>query len=335
MLRPAFTFFILYFALFIPACTGAQSVVNPAGPQAGRISDLWWFFFSVCSLIFVLVAAGTLYAVGRRRRPVSPAEVPQAEQRYGMVVSGLVTLTVLILFVFLIASVRTGNRLSAFAPDAAVTIDVVGHQWWWEVHYHGDTPSQNVTTANEIHVPVGRPVLLKLTSRDVIHSFWAPNLHGKKDLIPGHETTLRLQADRPGVFRGQCAEFCGHQHAHMAFVIVAEAPEQFNAWLERQRQPAPPPVQELHRKGQTLFVTGSCALCHNIQGTEAFGQTAPDLTHVASRLTLAAGTTPNTQGHLAGWIVDPQAVKPGAKMPATRLTGDELHALVAYLRTLQ
>jgi cytochrome c oxidase subunit II len=334
MQRSPFAFYLLHFAFFIPACTGRQAVLDPAGPQAVYISNLWWLLCSVYAGIFVLVVAGLLYAVWHRRAAPSPAS-PQAEQRHIRVVSGLVAVTIVILFVSLVASVRTGNSLSTFAPQPAVTIDVVGHQWWWEVHYHGETPSQNITTANEIHIPVGQPVLLKLTSRDVIHSFWAPNLHGKKDLIPGHETTLRLQADRPGVFRGQCAEFCGHQHAHMAFMIVAEAPEQFAVWLDRQRQPAPQPMQALQQKGLEVFITGSCALCHNIQGTDASGQMAPDLTHIASRQTLAAGTTPNTQGHLAAWILDPQIIKPGAKMPATRLTADELQALVAYLETLQ
>jgi cytochrome c oxidase subunit 2 len=177
--------------------------------------------------------------------------------------------------------------------------------------------------------------LFRLSSQDVIHSFWAPNLHGKRDLIPGHETTLWVQADRPGVFRGQCAEFCGHQHAHMAFVVVAETPEQFVAWLDRQRQSVRPPTDELRQRGQAVFVTGACALCHNIQGTDASGQVAPDLTHVASRQTLAAGTVPNTRGYLAGWVLDPQTVKPGAKMPPTQLTSEELHALLAYLEGLQ
>ena len=332
--RSTLSFFILYFALYSPGCTGMQSALDPAGPQASRISDLWWLFFAVCTVVFLLVIGFLLYAVGRRRRE-GQLEEPQAERRRVTAVSVAVAVTIVIMFVFLITSIRTGNRLAAFTASDPLTISVIGHQWWWEVHYSGDTPSQNMTTANEIHIPVGRPVLLKLTSQDVIHSFWVPNLHGKRDLIPGHETTLWVQADRPGVFRGQCAEFCGHQHAHMAFVVVAEPPEQFSAWLDRQRQPASPPTDELRQQGQAVFVTGACALCHSVQGTDASAQVAPDLTHIASRQALAAGTVPNTRGYLAGWILDPQTVKPGAKMPSTSLTAEELHALLAYLEGLQ
>jgi cytochrome c oxidase subunit II len=334
MIRRITVSLTLLFAL-LNGCSGPQSALDPVGPQASRISNLWWLLFAVCLAIFLLVIGCLLYAGVHRRRETQQPEEPRAEQRRVIVVSTAVAVSILIVFLFLIASVRTGNRLSELTSSDALTIDIIGHQWWWEVHYHGESPSQNMTTANEVHIPVGRPVLFKLTSQDVIHSFWAPNLHGKRDLIPGHETTLWLQADRPGVFRGQCAEFCGHQHAHMAFVIVAELPEQFAAWLDHQRQPASPPADELRQKGQTVFVTGTCVLCHSIQGTDASAQVAPDLTHIASRRTLAAGTVPNTQGHLAGWVLDPQTLKPGAKMPSTPLTAEELHALLAYLEGLQ
>jgi cytochrome c oxidase subunit II len=178
-------------------------------------------------------------------------------------------------------------------------------------------------------------VLLRLTSHDVIHSFWVPNLQGKRDLIPGHETSLWLQADHPGVFRGQCAEFCGHQHAHMAFLVIAEPPDQFAAWLEQQRRPAVPPTDAASKRGQEVFLSGACVLCHAIQGTAALADVAPDLTHVAGRRTIAAGTLPNSRGHLAGWIVDPQQIKPGNKMPPNNLGGQDLQALLAYLGSLR
>jgi cytochrome c oxidase subunit 2 len=316
-------------------CSGSQSALDPAGPLARRISHLWWFMLVVCSVIFLLVISAFLYGLWRARRRDDVAKGPASERRMISIVGSAVVTTVIVLFAFLIVSVLTGRQLSAVATPQAITISVIGHQWWWEVHYLDQTPSQQVTTANEIHVPVGQPVLLKLTSHDVIHSFWAPNLQGKRDLIPGHETRLWLQADRPGVFRGQCAEFCGHQHAHMAFLLVAEPPDQFAAWLEQQRHPAVQPADAMTKRGQEVFLSSACVLCHAIQGTEAFANVAPDLTHLASRRTIAAATLPNTRGHLAGWIIDSQQIKPGNKMPPTTLDSQDLHALLAYLESLQ
>jgi cytochrome c oxidase subunit 2 len=212
---------------------------------------------------------------------------------------------------------------------------VTGHQWWWDVRYDAHVPAHRVRTANEIHIPVGQPILLKLRTSDVIHSFWVPSLHGKRDLIPGQTNTLWLQADRPGTYRGQCAEFCGHQHAHMGLLVVAEPPERFAGWQERQRQPAAEPADALARRGREVFVAGPCALCHAVRGTEAAAEVAPDLTHLGSRLTIAAATLANTPGHLAGWIVDPQRLKPGSHMPPMSLAADDLQALLAYLGSLR
>ena len=233
--------YIVNFSVSLVGCVRVPAALDPAGPQAGRISDLSWLLFAVCTVVFLLVIGAVLFAVGHRRRD-EQSEPPQAERRRTTVVSVAVGATMLILFLFLIASIRTGHRLAAFSSANPLTISVIGHQWRWEVHYHGATPNQTMTTANELHIPVGQPVLLKLTSHDVIHSLWVPQFHGKRDLIPGHETTMWLQANRPGVFRGQCAEFCGHQHAHMGFLIVAEPPEQFATWLDQQRQPARTPT---------------------------------------------------------------------------------------------
>jgi cytochrome c oxidase subunit 2 len=196
-------------------------------------------------------------------------------------------------------------------------------------------PSLRVTTANEIHIPVGRPVRFNLFSNDVIHSLWIPNLQGKIDLVPGRLNELWLRADRPGVFRGQCAEFCGLQHAKMALVVVAESSDDFERWLAGNRAPAPAPVTPEQQRGKDVVERGPCAMCHNITGTLAGGRSAPDLTHVASRSTIGAGSVPNTRGYLAGWIADPQHIKPGNRMPSPGLRDEELQAVLAYLETLK
>ena len=327
--------------LALAGCNAAQSALHPAGPQAGRIAGLWWLMFWMSVGVFGAVALGLLVAAlrGRRRGRADLTGAPVTdggpEDGKAVVVAVCTAMTVVLLFVLLVASVMTHRGLAMLTTHDALTIDVTGHQWWWEVQYEAAVPAERVTTANEIHIPVGQPVLLKLTSRDVIHSVWVPNLHGKTDLIPGYVTSTWVQADAPGVFRGQCAEFCGVQHAHMALVVVAEPEEKFQAWLAQQRQAAASPSDPLAQRGHDVFVTGPCVLCHAIRGTIAMSRAAPDLTHLAGRGTLAAGTLPNTPGHLAGWILDPQGTKPGALMPATSLGSEDLQALLAYLGTLR
>jgi cytochrome c oxidase subunit II len=324
-------------ALALPLVGSAemQSALDPAGPQAARISDLWWLMCAVCSAVFLAVIGALLYAVFHARPSDADVAGPATERRMTSVVAGATAITAVILFALLVVSIFAGRGLSEPSAPDPMTLEVIGHQWWWEVHYVDPVPSQRLVTANEMHIPVGRPVMLKLTSQDVIHSFWAPNLHGKRDLIPGHTTTLAFQVDKLGVFRGQCAEFCGYQHAHMAFLIVAEPPDQFAAWIDEQRRPAAQPADAAQQKGQEVFLSSSCVLCHTIRGTPAGGTVAPDLTHLASRRTIAAGTLPNTPGHLAGWIIDPQNIKPGNKMPPNTLDAEDLQALLAYLESLQ
>ena len=244
-------------------------------------------------------------------------------------------LTIVILFGLLIASVATGRAIGSLNTPDALMIQVTGYQWWWNVEYLHSVPSQRVITANELHLPVGRPYAFRLKSGDVIHSFWVPNLHGKMDLVPGRENWTWVRVDRPGVFRGQCAEFCGLQHAHMALTVIAESSDDFERWLSGQRATAPPPSTPQQSRGLDIVERGPCALCHTIRGTQAGGRTAPDLTHFATRSTIAAGTAPNTRGYVAGWIADPQHLKPGAKMPPTGLNGDDLQAVLAYLETLK
>jgi cytochrome c oxidase subunit 2 len=233
------------------------------------------------------------------------------------------------------ASVATDRALLALPDEDALQIEVTAHQWWWEFRYADPDPSRRFVTANELHVPVGRPVTLTLEASDVIHSFWVPRLAGKRDLIPGHTTTLRFQADRPGVYRGQCAEFCGHQHAHMALLVVAEPPARYAAWAERQRQPAPPAANPTVQRGREIFEQRTCAMCHAISGTPAAATRGPDLTHVGGRRTLAAATIPNTRENLVRWIADPHHDKPGVNMPPHAYRRDELEALAAYLGSLR
>jgi cytochrome c oxidase subunit 2 len=322
-------------------CEGNQSALYPAGPGAARIGDIWWLMLFVCAAVFALVILALLWAIVRRRRP--PVDVtsgtasldPWRERRMAQAVGVGVAATAGILLLFIVASYWIGGAVVQRPSDPALSIDVTAQRWWWDVRYRAPTPSESFTTANEIHIPVGRPVELILGSVDVIHSFWVPNLQGKKDLIPGQVNTLYLQADRPGVFRGQCAEFCGLQHANMALYVVAEPPDAFAQWQAQQRRPAPEPQTDQQRRGRDVFMASSCVLCHAINGTSAGGVTGPNLTHVASRLSLAAGTLPNTPGHLAGWIVDPQMLKPGNNMPPNLLSPDELQALLSYLETLR
>jgi cytochrome c oxidase subunit 2 len=246
-----------------------------------------------------------------------------------------VTASVLLLLVLLAASVFTDRALARLPLKDAINIEVTAHQWWWTVRYVGGPLSENFETANEIHVPVGRPVIVKLNSDDVIHSLWVPSLAGKRDLIPGRTATLAFQADKPGLYRGQCAEFCGFQHAFMAFEVHAHEPAEYETWRKQQLASPPESADPTVQRGKSLLQSTSCAMCHTVQGTLAQGKRAPDLTHVAGRRMLAAGTLPNTPESMASWISDPQKHKPGSNMPATPLSQDDLKALVAYLGTLK
>jgi cytochrome c oxidase subunit 2 len=311
----------------------AQSIVQPATTAAAAIHSLWSLLLWVSTAIFVAVLAVLVVALFHRRR--DPPDRGASVASLPRTVAAATALTVVILFGFLIASISTSRAIASVRPETAISIAVTGHQWWWEIEYEEGVPEMRMRTANEIHSPVGRPVVFKVTSRDVIHSFWVPNLHGKRDLIPGYTTAIWLQATRPGVFRGQCAEFCGLQHAHMALEVVAEPEDAFNRWLAERRTSAATPGAEREQRGQSVFMSARCAGCHTIRGTDAAGQVAPDLTHLASRGTLGAGTLPNTREHLEAWLRDPQATKPGNQMPPNPLSPDDMQALIAYLETLR
>ena len=317
-----------------------SGVLDPAGPQAGHIADLWWLMLIVCAVVFIAVLAVLGWALKHAPRSndaAAPNATPAAarERRAGWIVKIAVAVSSLFLIALLVASVMTDRALARLSLDNALTVHITAYQWWWDVTYDDPQPGQTFRTANELYIPVGRPVVITLDARDVIHSFWVPSLHGKKDLIPGRTSTIMFRADKAGEWRAACVEFCGLQHAFMSLDVVALTPESFESWVEAQRKPAAEPADRVAQRGRELFVAGSCMLCHSIQGTSAQARSAPDLTHIASRAHLAAGALPNTPQSLAAWIIDPQKIKPGANMPAHLLPSDDLNALLAYLGTLK
>lgn len=312
------------------ALGGNQSALNPQGPLAGRISELWWYMFSVLTAGYAVTLVILTWALRQGRRGERPdfAKSRNIVLLWGLAIPGAVFTTVLFY------SVLVGQSMSVEPYKNALTIHITGKQWWWQVRYlHGSDVIAD--TANEIHVPVGVPVKLKLSSTDVIHSFWAPNLSGKMDLIPGRTNETWIRADKEGVWRGACAEFCGVQHAHMAFEVVAEKPEKYYQWLDWQRHPAIAPSTDQQRHGMETLVTGPCGMCHAVRGTTAHGSAGPDLTHLSGRRTIAAGTLPNTRGHLGGWIVNAQGPKPGNNMPRLNMEPQQLDNLLSYLEILK
>jgi cytochrome c oxidase subunit 2 len=323
----------------------AQNALDASGPQSARLASLWWLMLPIASIVWVLVVAVLLWGATRRRPPREGLEVrggsdvmvrdPARDRRLVRVVAGAVIATVLTLFLVLVADFRVGEALTMPPTRNVVPIKIVGHQYWWEVQYPDSVPQNTVITANEVHIPVGKPVVVELEARDVIHSFWVPNLTGKKDLLPGYTRSLWFRADTPGVYRGQCAEYCGLEHAKMGMLVIAQPQREFDAWIASQRDTAKTPTDSLALRGKTVFEGTTCVMCHAVSGTTAAATTGPDLTHVASRRTIAAGTLSNTDGNLQSWISDPQRIKPGTLMPATKLSPRDLQALVAYLRHLQ
>jgi cytochrome c oxidase subunit II len=315
-----------------------HSFFDPSSPHARAVAHLWWWMLGVGGAIWIGVTIAAIYA-GLARRGRREADdllhIPaDTHHRLERVVSVSVVATSLILVAFLAYDFTVG-RVLAQHPQRGMTIDVTGHQWWWEVLYEDPDPSRQLLTANEIHVPVGEPIQFKLRAADVIHSFWAPNLDGKRDLIPGYMSTIWFKADTPGVYRGQCAEFCGLQHAKMAFYVVAQPRQTFNAWFAAASQSHQTPTDSTLLSGERVFLSSGCAVCHTISGTQAFATVGPNLSHFGSRSTIAAGTLPNTKENLARWIFNPQLIKPGVIMPQVPLQPAQLTAVVAYLESLK
>ncbi|PZG24088.1 cytochrome c oxidase subunit II [Micromonospora craterilacus] len=307
---------------------GAPSALDPAGAGAARVANLWWLLFWISVAVFAEVMALLTWAlVFRRKRRV--------RVRHGQPLRFVVVAGAGIPLVILVAVYAVGLRdLAALGdgpgPDAP-TIEVTGHKWWWEVRVQG----VDGATANELHIPVGEKVRVRLRTADVLHSFWVPQLMPKTDLIAGETRETWLHAERAGSYRGQCAEYCGTQHAHMAFLVVAEPRPDFDAWLARLGTPARPPQTDAQRRGQQAFLQGSCAGCHAIRGTGADGRIGPDLSDVGSRWSIGAGAVPNDGGHLGGWIANSQTVKPGNYMPPQQVGAGQLPDLIAYLQSLK
>jgi cytochrome c oxidase subunit 2 len=308
-----------------------QSVLAPAGPDGERLAELSWLLFGGGTLIFLAVAA--FLAAAAFGGPSARAAL--GSRRF--ILAGGVGFPVVVLTALLLHTLFLARALGMPGTDPPLRIEMVGHQFWWEVRYPGTLPDGGVVTANEVRIPTGRDVVLEVSSADVIHSVWIPALHGKIDMIPGRVNTRRIRADRPGVLRGQCTEYCGAQHALMAFYVVAETPEGFEAWLGRQRLPAAEPRDEVLTLGRQVFGAAGCGGCHAVRGTEWNARIGPDLTHVGGRLSLAAGVLDNHRGTLAGWIAGAQDLKPGNRMPsfAVVLDGPELRAVSTWLESLK
>ncbi len=308
------------------------------GAKAYPVTALTWGLLIISIAVVVIVTGLVLMGVmTRRARPETPlSEVPVERRGSGLGLLGLgVGISTFVLLISAVWTMAVLAKINSPPPgQKPLVIEITGQQWWWKARYLNDNPSKILTTADEFHIPVGRPVRIKLIGADVIHSFWVPALAGKTDTIPGQTNETWLQADKPGRYRGQCTQYCGQQHAHMAFYVVAEPPAQFEQWLKDQLQPAVAPATPAIAHDEQVFVE-HCGACHTVRGSMAGGSVAPDLTHLMSRDTLVAGMLQNTPGALAGWIADPPAVKPGTKMPDLYLSGPQLSAVTTYLETLK
>jgi cytochrome c oxidase subunit II len=320
-------------ALLLTGCGGNQSALDVHGASAVHLKHLIVGIVAVCSAIWMIVMIVLIWALSRSKADW-PRPNPEGERRLTTAVTAAVGMTVIIITGLTIASFTTTRALSEAEPGD-LTIRINGQQWWWQITYIDPDPARSFDTANEIHVPVGRNVRLQLEAGDVIHSFWVPSLAGKQDLIPGRVNELTIRADRAGVYRGQCAEFCGLQHSHMAVLVIAESAADYEDWMSAQRQQAAASSNQEAEAGKAVFMSKPCASCHTVRGTDASGSTGPDLTHVGSRQTIAAGLFDTTRGSLAAWIADPQTLKPGNNMPMVALSSDELRQISAYMASLK
>jgi cytochrome c oxidase subunit 2 len=330
---------LLIVAPLIAAPSDNPSAINPAGPAAASIADLTWFFVIVLAAVYGLTIAALVLAIlrgWRARRVPLPATLPQ-ERRSAFWVGAATIGTAIVLTLLVIASYVTDRKLLALERDPAVEITINAHQWWWEITYSDPVPAKGFVTANELHLPVGKPAKITLQSSDVIHSLWLPNINGKRDILPGRKETIWLTATEAGVWRGRCAEFCGYQHARMQLDVIVESETDFARWRAAQVQPSRSPVTPEEQRGQQVFSAYGCVVCHSVRGAPGSGYsgTAPDLTHLKSRQRIAAGVLPNTKGYLAGWVADPQSQKPGVLMPLNLLPPEDFQALIAYLESLK
>lgn len=333
--------------LTVTGCSSVQSIFDSHGPAAQSISHLSWFmtilFLAVTIVMWILIAI----AFYRRRGSLAEHEPIESDGGQMWIAIGGILVPLIVLTVLLVLGLGflrdfPIHGMHGMANHAAMResmkpeIQVVGHQWWWEIHYLNDDPSLQFTTANELHLPVGRAVNIEVETRDVMHSFWIPALHGKVDLIPGFKNYIRIEASQPGNYTGQCAEFCGAEHARMRLLAIAQDPDEYQAWLDAQRKPGAEPASPDSIEGEKIFLSGPCSNCHQVRGTTAGGSVAPDLTHIGSRAMIAANSYTNNDAYLEAWITHAQSLKPEALMPnLTQFSGEQLHDLIAYLRQLQ
>ena len=323
---------ILAGAAALASGCGPLSILAADGPGAAAIAHLWWWLFWGTIIPTIFVLGFLAYAVYRGRAARQVSDAPASRDITIILAIGAV-MPLLVILMLMVQSFRTGQRTTEPPELPRTRVEIVAHMFWWEVRY----PDLGVVTANELHIPAGESTMLELTSADVIHSFWVPALHGKIDTIPGRVNIFWLHPDRPGEYRGVCAEFCGVQHALMGFLVVAQPRDAFDAWIAERRRAAVAPADGLAARGQQAFELGGCQHCHAVGGIfePRVENTGPDLTHLGSRRTLAAATVPNTAENLRAFIRNPHVRKPGVRMPATPLGDDDLDALVVFLQGLR
>lgn len=326
--------------LLLSGCATAQSIWNTQGPAASRIASLMWAICICFIIVSVIMWVLLIIPAVRRHGSLEEHEPVDVGGGQGWVALGGLLIPMAVLTGFFVAGmvllesfpIHTPDNTKALKPD----ILIIGHQWWWEVHYLDGPPDQRFVTANEIHIPAGRPVNLELKSADVNHAFWIPSLHGKLDMIPGHPNFMRIEASNPGNYAGECAEYCGVQHAHMRLLVVAQTPANYQRWVQQMLKPASQPTTPAAIEGEHLFLSKSCSMCHTIRGTLAGGSVAPDLTHLASRQYIGTDSLPNNTAYLEAWVTHAQSLEPGVLMPdMTEFSGVQLRDLVAYLQQLK
>jgi cytochrome c oxidase subunit 2 len=324
---------VLAAAAVVAGCGGCQSTLDPKSRASDEIATLWWWMLAIACVVFAGALGMLVVAWFRRHREGMPVVGGGSKLNLRLVVLFGIGIPITVnIALFIVANFFVIKQTEApAATTTPMTIEVTGRQWFWEVRY----PGTGAVTANEIHIPAHTRVNLVATTKDVIHSFWVPQLNRKIDMIPGRRNRILLYSDHPGKYRGQCAEFCGLEHAHMAMYVYVDEPAQFDRWLHNAAATAPPPSTPAQQAGHDEFMGDACASCHTIRGTEARGQVGPDLTHLGSRSSIAALTLPNNPDALARWISDPQHVKPGNRMPDLGLPKRKVDDIVAYLESLK
>jgi cytochrome c oxidase subunit 2 len=315
--------------LLLAACGGdSPSALDRAGSESDRLATVWWIAFGAAAAVYVIVAG--LVVFGALRKGDARHDAPRDRREQVVIAIGGVLVPFLILLFFAYVTVETSAHLRQQTSNTALQIEVRGERWFWDVRY----PQLGIRTANEVHLPVGRPIHIKLLSDNVIHSFWVPQLAGKEDMVPGQPNDLTFTAKRAGRYRGLCAEYCGVEHARMQFIVFADEPTDFGRWTAQQQQRSTLPTSDEEAAGELVFMREACAGCHTIRGTPANGTIGPDLTDVGSRSTIGSGILDNTPENMKKWIGDTQGVKPGALMPTIPLSQRDLDAVVAYLEGL-